>query len=110
MTEIDCEAVEIGDRMVCPRCNQDWPGDFWAREPLVCKQRPDPPIGIAEMAQACRLAALQWIEQAQLAVKCGVRMAPSKVTLRRAAVIRAAARTLERVKADDVIMQRLRGG
>lgn len=109
MTAIDCEAFECGDRMVCGRCNHDWPGGFWSGEPLVCKPRPDPPIGIAEMAVACRMAAAQWVEGEQLAVKCEFRSVPSRTILRRATVISAAARTLERVKADDVIMGRLRG-
>jgi hypothetical protein len=115
-----CEARRMGTLMACGRCAAVFPN---AGEHPGCAQSPSPPIGLEEIKTVV-LSAADMIEDSQdILVRLRIdaeahgdtrmseslRNAPRMSELRRAAVMRAVARLIERIEGDAEIKKRLRG-
>lgn len=104
-----CQAEEYAGRMVCGRCGLDWPkGAAGAAHP-DCKDKADPPIRLTEMIAVAYGQARDIVGSQKACIAAEFRTTPFMPELRKAAVQVAIAETLERIKADEVIMGRLQG-
>jgi hypothetical protein len=111
MTTIFCQAQEFASgRTHCGRCRLDWLGSVQAGERIPCKSKADPPIGIPHMIATLLQQAKIVTDSQHAAIAAGYRREPYAPELRRAAVIAAAAQLLEKINADERIMEILKGG
>jgi hypothetical protein len=110
MTSARCEAIEFPGRMICPRCDQSWPGNRWSRERPYCKSKASPPINVNEMISAVRRAVDTEIDSQVTTVKAKFRTEPYRPAMRHIAVLSAVAAFLERILDDEQIMTLLKQG
>jgi len=102
-----CEAIEFPGRMICPRCDQSWPGNMWSADRPYCKSEPSPHITVNDMIAAATY--FSGIEtDSQLSVVKAYNAEPHRPAMRRIAILKATARLLERVVSDQRIMRLLK--
>ena len=100
-----CESTEFGGMTACGRCGLLL--DTKAERP-PCKPKADPPIGLTAMIEAARKEARRICDGQHAAINAGFRTSPHMGELRKAAVMMATAKLLERVQRNAKVIELLK--